>query len=127
MSDPPTQTKQASYGRNHSKVSESTAIEDKCLSSTQSCHNQKETYLQNDREGTHENHVINDEPRTPKRDVTSMEEDDESVYNLQETVRLCCDVYDTGIGIPGNLRIFVLLLKEAREKCISDWFRILHK
>nr|XP_027084354.1 histidine kinase 5-like [Coffea arabica] len=100
LSEPPTQTKQASYGRNQSKVSESTAIEDKCLSSTQSCHNQKETYLQNDREGTHENHVINDEPRTPKRDVTSMEEDDESVYNLQETVWLCCDVYDTGIGIP---------------------------
>ncbi|KAL2490123.1 Histidine kinase 5 [Forsythia ovata] len=39
----------------------------------------------------------------PVRNGTTMEEDKESLLNTQETiVWICCDVYDTGIGIPEN-------------------------
>ncbi|CAN6682500.1 unnamed protein product [Malus baccata var. baccata] len=53
----------------------------------------------------HQNHSLNDEPRTPaKREVSMDAADQEDEPRLPETktVWLRCDVYDTGIGIPEN-------------------------
>lgn len=124
VSEPHSETKNASPGRNQLRVSEKTRKEDTCLSPTQSFHNNMHCYLQTDQEGIKENHVINDEPITPKRIVNSLE-GDESQSNPQEsTVWLCCDVYDTGIGIPGK-SLFVH--RNSRKLYNEDFGDILYQ
>ena len=52
------------------------------------------------------NGCIHDEPSTPVKSEASMNEDKEGEPHSSETktVWLRCDVYDTGIGIPGKLQ-----------------------
>lgn len=89
-----------------SKVSESTQKEDKCLSATQSL--QRDSCMRNHREASNENDKFNDEPSTPNRSATMMCEEEENHSVPQETtVWLRCDVYDTGIGIPGNVGVLL--------------------
>lgn len=53
-------------------------------------------------EGPCQNHLLNNEPRTPVKKEKSMDEDTEEQREVPEkTVWIRCDVYDTGIGIPG--------------------------
>lgn len=52
--------------------------------------------------GSCQNH--SDEPRTPSKTETPRTEDtDEQSHSAETTVWIRCDVYDTGIGIPGML------------------------
>lgn len=52
--------------------------------------------------GSCQNH--SDEPRTPSKTETLRTEDtDEQSHSAETTVWIRCDVYDTGIGIPGML------------------------
>lgn len=54
-------------------------------------------------EGPCQNHLLNNEPRTPVKKEKSMDEDTEEQREVPEkTVWIRCDVYDTGIGIPEN-------------------------
>lgn len=52
-------------------------------------------------DGPYQNHSPNDEPGTPAKSEVSMDADQEEEPQTT-TVWLRCDVYDTGIGIPGN-------------------------
>lgn len=46
---------------------------------------------------------LGDEAKTPVENGTSMDGGEENHPHASETtVWICCDVYDTGIGIPGN-------------------------
>lgn len=59
----------------------------------------------NDRNGSHtphQNHSLDGEPVTPGRNGNTMDGDKLEEPQSQETVVwLRCDVYDSGIGIPG--------------------------
>lgn len=49
-----------------------------------------------------QNHAFNDECRSPVKSECSMNGDtEEQPYSAGTTVWIRCDVYDTGIGIPG--------------------------
>ncbi|THG07559.1 hypothetical protein TEA_022963 [Camellia sinensis var. sinensis] len=53
--------------------------------------------------GPYKNHTLDDEPKTLVRNGASIDEGEENHLQPDETiVWICCDVYDTGIGIPGN-------------------------
>ncbi|KAF2302820.1 hypothetical protein GH714_008563 [Hevea brasiliensis] len=70
--------------------------EEKCTSASQ---------INNDQNGSHtprQNHAHDDEPITPVRTGNAADGDKQEEPQLPETVVwLRCDVYDTGIGIPG--------------------------
>lgn len=62
-----------------------------------------------DWKGTHDrkhgevHHPLNEEPGTPVKSEDSVDGDNEKQSHSPEmTVWIRCDVYDTGIGIPGN-------------------------
>ncbi|CAI9094777.1 OLC1v1030571C1 [Oldenlandia corymbosa var. corymbosa] len=96
--EPRSETKQVPNGTNHSRILENVKRGGKYLSPTQSFQIGHESDMRNNMEGAYENY---EDPRTPKSNLTSAEDDEESQSNPQETtVWLCCDVYDTGIGIP---------------------------
>lgn len=49
-----------------------------------------------------ENHSLNDECRSSVNSECSMNDDtEEKTHSTEATVWIRCDVYDTGIGIPG--------------------------
>lgn len=88
---------QQNLNSNHSKVSQNGVKEEKLPSQT-NCD-------QNDFHGhSDQNHSLCDEPRTPVRSEAMMGGDiDEQSHSPETTVWIRCDVYDTGIGIPGML------------------------
>ncbi|CAI9771679.1 unnamed protein product [Fraxinus pennsylvanica] len=106
VAEPPSAIKQGSdqkISSDQSKVLANIKKEDKCLSMSQSIGDQIDTHRPKDGEDTYGSDTLRNEPSGPVRNGTMMEEDKESLLNTQETiVWLCCDVYDTGIGIPEN-------------------------
>uniref|UniRef100_A0A5B7BZK3 histidine kinase n=1 Tax=Davidia involucrata TaxID=16924 RepID=A0A5B7BZK3_DAVIN len=86
-----------------STVSANIRKEDKCLSTSQGSFERKVFHGQKTGESPYQNHTLNDEPKTPVKSEASMDGDKENHSHLYETtVWICCDVYDTGIGIPEN-------------------------
>ncbi|CAA3019790.1 histidine kinase 5 [Olea europaea subsp. europaea] len=86
-----------------SKVLASIKKEGKCLSVSQSKGDQIGSHRPKDGEDTFGSETHKNEPSDPVRNGITMEEDKESNLSTQETiVWICCDVYDTGIGIPEN-------------------------
>lgn len=68
-------------------------------------------------EGPYHNCTLNDEPRTPSRSGCSMVEgQEEHLHPVETTVWIRCDVYDTGIGIPGIIRILIFLLESIHRE-----------
>ena len=83
----------------HSTISVNGLKEDKYLSTPQSGSNRKP--LGDDCPS--QNHAFNDECRSPVKSECSMNGDtEEQPYSAGTTVWIRCDVYDTGIGIPGT-------------------------
>ncbi|CAL5345391.1 unnamed protein product [Camellia sinensis] len=77
--------------------------QDKCVSLSQSCCDQKGFHEEKHGEGPYKNHTLDDEPKTPVRNGASIDGGEENHLQPNETiVWICCDVYDTGIGIPEN-------------------------
>lgn len=85
---------QQNLNSNQSKVSPNGVKEEKLASQT-NC-DQKDFHGHGD-----QNHSLSDEPRTPVRNEATMSE--EQSHSPETTVWIRCDVYDTGIGIPGML------------------------
>ena len=54
-----------------------------------------------------QNHAFNDECRSSVKSECSINGDTEEQTHSTETVWIRCDVYDTGIGIPGILKLYV--------------------
>jgi hypothetical protein len=78
--------------------------EEKCLSTSRTTGDWKGTHGQRHIEGPCQNHSSSDEPRTPHKSKVSVDGDNEEQPHSPETkVWIRCDVYDTGIGIPGNV------------------------
>lgn len=82
------------FSDDKSTVSANTPTEQKCLSPSQSSCSSKSSHTQN--------HALDDEPIDPVNHDDSKHEDKESSHTLETTVWIRCDVYDTGIGIPGD-------------------------
>ncbi|CAL5392471.1 unnamed protein product [Camellia sinensis] len=77
--------------------------QDKCISLSQSCCDQKGFHEEKHGEGPYKNHTLDDEPKTPVRNGALIDGGEENHLQPAETiVWICCDVYDTGIGIPEN-------------------------
>lgn len=56
-------------------------------------------------DSAHQDQSLNDEPRTPVKSEASVSGDiDEKSHSPETAVWICCDVYDTGIGIPGMIK-----------------------
>ncbi|XP_022874358.1 histidine kinase 5-like [Olea europaea var. sylvestris] len=106
VAEPPSANKQGSDQKislDQSKVLANIKKEDKCLSMSQNIGDQIDTHRPKDGEDTYGSDTLKNEPSGPVRNGTMMEEDRERLLNTQETmVWICCDVYDTGIGIPEN-------------------------
>jgi hypothetical protein len=86
-----------------STFSENGRKEEKCLSTSRTTGDWKGTHGQRHIEGPCQNHPSSDEPRTPYKSKVSVDRDNEEKPHSPETkVWIRCDVYDTGIGIPGN-------------------------
>lgn len=60
-------------------------------------------------EGSCQNHPLSDEPGTPVMNGT-IDGDEEQAELPVTTVWIRCDVYDTGIGIPGKYKKYEILL-----------------
>ncbi|KAL7190911.1 hypothetical protein ACSBR2_023060 [Camellia fascicularis] len=76
---------------------------DKCVSLYQSCCDQKGFHEEKHGEGPYKNHKLRDKPKTPVRNRASIDGGEENHLQPDETiVWICCDVYDTGIGIREN-------------------------
>ncbi|KAI7989732.1 Histidine kinase 5 [Camellia lanceoleosa] len=83
-----------------STVSVNVHEQDKCVSLSQSCCDQKGFHEEKHGEGPYKNHTLDDEPKTPIRNGASIDGGEENHLQPDETiVWICCDVYDTGIGI----------------------------
>ena len=63
--------------------------------------------------GSYQNQSLDDEPRTPNKTEAPRTEDmEEQSHSPEETtVWIRCDVYDTGIGIPGKLYAVIFFLE----------------
>ncbi|GLU01188.1 hypothetical protein SLE2022_185100 [Rubroshorea leprosula] len=72
--------------------------EEKCAMKSQTNGDKNGFHSQNHGDSLH-NHQL-DEPRTPVKNGTV--DSDEEQIQIPEAVWICCDVYDTGIGIPEN-------------------------
>ncbi|KAL2472325.1 Histidine kinase 5 [Abeliophyllum distichum] len=104
--EPPSAIKQESdqkISSDQSKVLANIKKEEKCVSMCQSMGDQIDTHRTKDGHDTCGSDKLKNEPSGLVRNGTTMEEDKESLLNTQETiVWICCDVYDSGIGIPEN-------------------------
>ncbi|CAK7354116.1 unnamed protein product [Dovyalis caffra] len=77
--------------------------EDKPKLSSQSNSDQKSFHSKKYSDGPYPNHMPSDEPQTPVKNGNTMDGDEVEEPEVPGTiVWLCCDVYDTGIGIPEN-------------------------
>lgn len=65
--------------------------------------------------GCYQNQSLDDEPRTPNKTEAPRTEDmEEQSHSPEETtVWIRCDVYDTGIGIPGMLYAVIVFLNQC--------------
>lgn len=79
-----------SFATDQTSVSENGVKEEKCLS----------TISQSNNNSSKQSHALSDECRSPMKSECSTNGDTET------TVWIRCDVYDTGIGIPGIFSIF---------------------
>jgi signal transduction histidine kinase len=80
--------------------------EGKPTSSSQSSSDRKSFHSTKYSEGPYPNHLPSNEPQTPVKNGNTMDGDKGEEPEVPgTTVWLCCDVYDTGIGIPGTLSI----------------------
>ncbi|KAG5244488.1 histidine kinase [Salix suchowensis] len=71
--------------------------------SSQSSSDRKSLNCKKYGEGPYPNHLPSNEPQTPVKNGNTMDEDEGEEPEVPgTTVWLCCDVYDTGIGIPDN-------------------------
>lgn len=92
---------QQNLNLNQSTVSQNGAKEEKVTSQTK-C-DQKDFHGHGDK-----THSLNEEPRTPVKSEATLGGDvDEQPHSPETTVWIRCDVYDTGIGIPGMPQIIV--------------------
>ena len=76
--------------------------EEKCLSAFENGSNH--VHLDGQKHADHhsQNHSFFDECRSPVKSECSMNGDtEEQSHSTEKIVWICCDVYDTGIGIPG--------------------------
>ncbi|GMQ02678.1 hypothetical protein CsSME_00048790 [Camellia sinensis var. sinensis] len=86
-----------------STVSVNVHEQDKYISLSQSCCDQKGFHEEKHGKGPYKNHTLDDEPKTLVRNGASIDGGEENHLQPDETiVWICCDVYDTGIGIPEN-------------------------
>ncbi|KAI8011222.1 Histidine kinase 5 [Camellia lanceoleosa] len=86
-----------------STVSVNVHEQDKCVSLSQSCCDQKGFHEEKHGEGPYKNHTLDDKPKAPVRNGALIDGGEENHLKPSETiVWICCDVYDTGIGIPEN-------------------------
>ncbi|KAH7523907.1 hypothetical protein FEM48_Zijuj06G0061900 [Ziziphus jujuba var. spinosa] len=82
-----------------STVSQNGLKEEKQTSQT----NNDQKVLHGNGDSAHQDQSLNVESRTPVKSEASVSGDtDEQPYSPETTVWICCDVYDTGIGIPEN-------------------------
>ncbi|XP_022874359.1 histidine kinase 5-like isoform X1 [Olea europaea var. sylvestris] len=104
IAEPPSAIKQGSdkkISSDQSKVLPNIKEDDKCLSISQSMGDQIGTHRPKDGEDTCGSDTLKNEPNDSIRNEIMMDEDKESLFNTQEkVVWICCDIYDTGIGIP---------------------------
>ncbi|KAJ6697693.1 HISTIDINE KINASE CYTOKININ RECEPTOR [Salix purpurea] len=71
--------------------------------SSQSSSDRKSLNCKKYGEGPYPNHLPSNEPQTPVKNGNTMDGDEGEEPEVPgTTVWLCCDVYDTGIGIPDN-------------------------
>ncbi|KAJ6329875.1 hypothetical protein OIU76_008658 [Salix suchowensis] len=71
--------------------------------SSQSSSDRKSLNCKKYGEGPYPNHLSSNEPQTPVKNGNTMDGDEGEEPEVPgTTVCLCCDVYDTGIGIPDN-------------------------
>lgn len=74
---------------------------------TQNGNEQKGLHDRKHSEVSFQDRLLVDEPRTLVKNGNSVDEDSEE---QETTVWICCDVYDTGIGIPGTFMLQVFNL-----------------
>lgn len=80
---------------------------EKHRSTSQTNGDQEGTHGQTQNESAYRNHHLSDESRTPVKSQAFVDEAaEEHPHSFETTVWICCDVYDTGIGIPGNATFF---------------------
>ncbi|KAL6970667.1 hypothetical protein U1Q18_030361 [Sarracenia purpurea var. burkii] len=86
-----------------STFSENVQESDECLSLSQCGSDPNGFHGSTHQEGPCKSHTLDDEPKTPIRNGASTDGGEENhPYPHETTVWICCDVYDTGIGIPEN-------------------------
>lgn len=115
-----------------STISVNAVTEEKYLSTPQNGSDQNLVDGEKHDDHANQNHAFNDECRSPVKSECSMNGDTEEQHHSTETtVWIRCDVYDTGIGIPGiysyyvvNL-IFSLFIHKLNNLYSSVCFRIL--
>lgn len=88
--------------RHLSAISEKEIAEESTSAASQSNCCRETRHRQSSKEELHQHGAPSDGPGTPIKIPGSMDEEIEKNHHSRETVVwLCCDVYDTGIGIPG--------------------------
>lgn len=87
----------------HSTISVNGVKEEKYLSTTQNVSDQNLLDGKKHDDPSSQNHAFNDECRSPVKSECSMNgATEEQHHSTETTMWIRCDVYDTGIGIPGN-------------------------
>lgn len=81
---------------------EITVEEDKCLSTSQASGYQRTLNGHKHGEGPYHVHAVNNEYKSPAKNGSSADGgENDCPLSHETTVWIRCDVYDTGIGIPG--------------------------
>ncbi|XP_019176804.1 PREDICTED: histidine kinase 5 [Ipomoea nil] len=76
--------------------------EDRCLSASHGKHDRTASFSYKDGEGTYENQMHKDGSNHSVSSGALDDDVDAHPDQEEKTVWICCDVYDTGIGIPEN-------------------------
>ena len=80
--------------------------EEKYISTAQNCCDSYHQDYQSHADHPTQNHQLSDECRSPVKSSRLMNGDtEEHSHSTEKTVWIRCDVYDTGIGIPGIFQI----------------------
>lgn len=87
--------------------------EDRCLSASHGKHDRTASFSYKDGEGTFENQMHKDGSNHSVSSGALDDDLDAHPDQEEKTVWICCDVYDTGIGIPGIL-IFLTSLDSKK-------------
>ncbi|KAJ6956961.1 hypothetical protein NC653_039009 [Populus alba x Populus x berolinensis] len=104
VSDPCYGKAEGNHQKSSGDQSATTEIkEDKPKLSSQNCSDRKGFHSKKYSEGPYPNHLPSDAPQNPVKNGNTTDGDEgEEPQVPGTTVWLCCDVYDTGIGIPEN-------------------------